>query len=441
MSNSNEDMEKYQPYNFETSGYQKDLKNLLKDRIHLISFFKYLKDNKIQYNIIGISSFSNILLKIATLNPKYFMIIFNEVDVRNNLVDYEELNNFREEILLTGENDYNFYIIFLDPNIKSPNELRAKSKYVRFQKISLKQEFERIKKTNVKILIKKELRKGLPIGKYSKHNKLNELTGKEWIKFSKSWFVHNPPPRGKDVIVHPAKFPETLIEKFLRFFTKERHLILDPFLGTGTTAIAARNTLRSCIGIEINKKYVKIAESKIAQETIKRWIEVDKNPIFYKIFHDDSNNIEKIWQRENLALADFCITSPPYWNQLKRNHIRQQNRKKKGIDTYYSEDSRDIGNIDDYKEFISAQKKIFSKVYKILNNKSYLVLITNNLFFRGRLQPLAFDTALSLSKKWVLKDELIWCQDDKNLIPLGVNNAYVGNRHHVYCLIFRKEEN
>jgi hypothetical protein len=56
---------------------------------------------------------------------------------------------------------------------------------------------------------------------------------------------------------------------------------------------------------------------------------------------------------------------------------------------------------------------------------------------------LAFDTATSLtkrgSKSWILKDEKIWLQDDKKLIALGINSAWVGNRHHQYCLIFRKE--
>ncbi|MDP3831769.1 MAG: hypothetical protein Q8Q47_10895, partial [Ignavibacteriaceae bacterium] len=61
----------------------------------------------------------------------------------------------------------------------------------------------------------------------------------------------------------------------------------------------------------------------------------------------------------------------------------------------------------------------------------------------GKLFPLAFDTAISLTKRgdksWTLKDEKIWLQDDKPLVALGINNAWVSNRHHQYCLIFRKE--
>ena len=46
-------------------------------------------------------------------------------------------------------------------------------------------------------------------------NKLNNLDPKTWLKFQKSWFVHNPPPRKKGVLVHPAKFPETMAQEFI----------------------------------------------------------------------------------------------------------------------------------------------------------------------------------------------------------------------------------
>ena len=71
------------------------------------------------------------------------------------------------------------------------------------------------------------------------------------------------------------------------------------------------------------------------------------------------------------------------------------------------------------------------------------MIITNNVFANGRVFPLAYDTTLSLIQDkdhpWILKDEKIWLQDDKTLVALGVNHAWVGNRCHQYCLFFRKE--
>ena len=48
-----------------------------------------------------------------------------------------------------------------------------------------------------------------------RENRLNDLSGKEWIKFTKSWFVHRPEPRGNQKIRHPASFPESLVREFV----------------------------------------------------------------------------------------------------------------------------------------------------------------------------------------------------------------------------------
>jgi DNA modification methylase len=268
----------------------------------------------------------------------------------------------------------------------------------------------------------------------SRSNRLNELSGKEWIKFTKSWFIHNPPRRENSKMLHPACFPETLVKEFIEFFTKKFQWVLDPFLGTGSTLVSAQESLRNGIGVEIYEEYAEIAKKRLRQKKL-----FEHEQIREMVIVGDSKNIVQLLRENNLPKVDFCITSPPYWNQLKRNHIRQKERGERGLDTYYGNREEDIGNIDDYKLFIQKQKKIFDGVYDVMKDYGYLVLITNNVFCGGRLYPLAFDTLISLSEKWVPKDEKIWLQDDKTLLPLGIYNAWVGNRCHQYCLVFRKE--
>lgn len=279
-------------------------------------------------------------------------------------------------------------------------------------------------------------------GRLSKNNKLNNLTGKEWIKFTKSWFVHRPKRRNDVEILHPAKYPESLIEEFITFFTKKNQFIFEPFAGTGSTNIAAQNVGRNCLSFEITKKY-----SDIAKKRIKKNPGLEFNgKLFKEVLNADSSKAYEIIKEKFPAIFkskfDFCITSPPYWNQLKRNTLRQAKRKKEGLDTQYSFSKDDIGNEDDYEEFLKKQKIIFNNVFKLLKNKAYLVVITNNVYFEGKLYPLAYDTFKTLttgSFAFTGKDEKIWCQDDKALANLGINNAWVGNRSHQYCLIFRKE--
>ncbi len=261
-------------------------------------------------------------------------------------------------------------------------------------------------------------------------NKLNHLTGKEWIKFTKSWFVHNPPRRDRMKIVHPAGFPETLVREFIEFFTKRGMWVLDPFLGTGSTLLAAKAAGRNAVGVEINPRYVGIAEARLRQA---------QGPpgTRQEVLEGDSRRLTELL--DGFPESDFCITSPPYWNQLARASLRQRKRLEKGWDTVYSDNARDIGNIEEYREFLRAQKEIFEQVHRVVKTGGYLVVVTNNVFFSGRLWPLAFDTLVSLGSVWVPKDERIWLHNDKRLLPLGVYNAWVGNRCHQYCLVFRKE--
>src|SRR5438034_9456408 len=89
----------------------------------------------------------------------------------------------------------------------------------------------------------------------ARENRLNDLSGREWIKFTKSWFVHRPEPRGDRKIRHPASFPESLVKEFVSFFTKKGEIVVDPFAGAGSTLVAALETVRSGIEVEIDKKY------------------------------------------------------------------------------------------------------------------------------------------------------------------------------------------
>src|SRR5207245_9815087 len=98
-----------------------------------------------------------------------------------------------------------------------------------------------------------------------RENKLNELSGTEWIKITKSWFVHRPEPRGDQKIRHPASFPESLVREFITFFTKKGQLVVDPFLGTGSTLIASLEADRVGVGFEIVDKYAEISRKRVAE--------------------------------------------------------------------------------------------------------------------------------------------------------------------------------
>jgi DNA modification methylase len=248
--------------------------------------------------------------------------------------------------------------------------------------------------------------------------------------FSKSWFIHNPPPRDEKEELHPAKFPESMIKDFIEFFTQPTAIVLDPLLGTGSTLVACEMCNRQGIGVEIEEKYAKIAQSRTRQPVlIGDAMKLDDLPIL----------------KDLKGQVDFAITSPPYWNMLNksRGHFRStsQIRADIGADTSYGENPRNLGNIASYEEYLDALYEVFSKVYKLLKNRKYLVVIIQNILTEdGEMKPVAWDLAKSLSSLFVLKQERIWCQDNKSLGFWGYPYRYVSSVHHHYCLVFEKME-
>ena len=74
-------------------------------------------------------------------------------------------------------------------------------------------------------------------------------------------------PRPKVTKTHTAVFPEKLVETILTNFSQEGHIVYDPFMGLGTTAIVAKRMNRYYIGSEISAKYCKIADESLADLT------------------------------------------------------------------------------------------------------------------------------------------------------------------------------
>jgi DNA modification methylase len=271
-------------------------------------------------------------------------------------------------------------------------------------------------------------------------NKLNDRDPKSWIKFQKSWFIHNPPPRRKEVLRHPAKFPESLVQDFIEFFTKRGQVVLDPMVGTGSALVAALRAGRPSYGIELNPAYAEIAHQTVAKERAR--LGEEAGLLAAEVILGDAKNIAEIVAEKQLPPIDYVITSPPYWDMLRARGAETQKKRRTaaGMDVFYSEDPNDLGNIADYAEFIDRLTCIYEGLEPFLRPGAYLTIIVKNVKKGGKMFPLAWDVARRLGQTYTLKDEKIWCQDDIRLAPYGLGNAWVSNTFHHYCLQFRKEK-
>ena len=159
-----------------------------------------------------------------------------------------------------------------------------------------------------------------------------------------------------------------------RFFTKRGQTVFDPMVGTGSTLIAAMNTNRNAIGIELSNKYAQVSTQRINEKIQEMDEHEEKNNI--KLYNGDARMLDKM----NMSDIDYCITSPPYWDMLREKGFEtQKTRKKRNYDVYYSEDERDIGNIDDYMKFVDELKEIYLKIHKIMKKGGYFTVIVKNI--------------------------------------------------------------
>jgi DNA modification methylase len=266
-------------------------------------------------------------------------------------------------------------------------------------------------------------------------NKLNNLDSKRWLKFQKSWFIHNPPPRKKGVLVHPAKFPETMAQEFIEFFTKHGETVLDPMAGTGSTLVAALRAGRNSYGIELNPKYAEIAQQIVEAE--RSLLGETVQGLTSKVLQGDAAQITSY----ELPPIDYILTSPPYWDMLHARGAETQRKRRstENLDVHYSDDPNDLGNIADYEVFLEKLVCVYQGLQPLLRDKAYLTIIVKNVKKGGKIYPLAWDIARELGKTYMLKDEKIWLQDNQRLSPYGLGSAWVSNTFHHYCLQFRNE--
>ena len=267
-------------------------------------------------------------------------------------------------------------------------------------------------------------------------NTVNDLDAKSWVKSTKSWFVINPRSRSREQLSHPAKYPEELVQRFVTYFTKQDGWVLDPFAGVGSTLVACRESGRNAVGIELNEDFVDIGKAALHA--------VSGNGSQISLLGDSLNSEHLIADHfgDYVPVFDYVITSPPYWNMLRKsrggNKSVHKVREEEGLKQYYSESESDLGNIEEYEDYIKGVGKVMSGLKTLLSEKAYLTVVVQNMRdVDGVLKPIAWDLARKLSEDYDLRQEMIWCQDNKKLGCWGYPTTYVSNVHHHYCLVLQ----
>ena len=275
-------------------------------------------------------------------------------------------------------------------------------------------------------------------------NSLNDLTGKDWLPETKSFFYQKglgaDSPEAQIEKLHPAPYSFQDIGHLVRFFTKAGMRVLDPFGGVGSTAKACEVNGRVCTSIELSPKWhelsIKRLETEVGEGTSKN----------HRFINGDS--CEELLKLEK-ETVDFVVTSPPYWGIL--NKLDQKVKKERvanNLETKYSDDEKDLGNVENYDEFLDILvNKVFLQCARVLRTKKYMALVVSDFRDKGDFISFHSDLIQRLNRSEVpgggiirLKGTKILLQNHKSLLPYGYPFAYVENIHHQFILIFQKEE-
>lgn len=242
-------------------------------------------------------------------------------------------------------------------------------------------------------------------------NHLNCMTPKEWIKSQLGvWQVNY---EGRDIRnkeLHPATFPISLAKKVIELFTHEGELVIDPFVGSGTTLVAAQDLNRNAIGFDLQEKYIDLCWQRIANNNF-------LNQAQQIAIQDDALHISNYVAPQT---AGLIWTSPPYANLLNRkrkNKSRRGNERKNdqfGKVEQYSQDPRDLGTMT-LEDYTKAMGDIFESLLPLLRPKGHCVINVPDMWWENERITIHVSLIEELRRRgYELRNTIIW--DRTNIV-------------------------
>lgn len=259
---------------------------------------------------------------------------------------------------------------------------------------------------------------------------LNCMNGKQWLASQIGVWRFSYEKRDiRDKKIHPAVYPISLARRCIELFTHRGELVVDPFVGSGTTLVAANDLDRNAVGFDLNKKYVMLANSRIKST----------NSSVQLAINDDAKNISHYIHEEKVSLI---LTSPPYANLLARNRLNKS-RKNRYNEQYlknerYSDNPNDLGNMD-IEVYLDAFKNIFSKLYPIIKPGGHCVINVSDYWWNNKRIPLHILVTEKMQDVGLeLRNTIIWDRTNvvqdlgifgypSNYITMGTTFEYILN--------------
>jgi DNA modification methylase len=258
------------------------------------------------------------------------------------------------------------------------------------------------------------------------------MTAKDWLKSQLGvwqFFYGSRDIRNKNL--HPATFPISLCKKVIELFTHQGELVLDPFVGSGTTLVAATDLNRNAAGFDLQPRYISLCETRIREQTNLF------NHSRQVAIQDDAKNITKYLQPNTVSLI---WTSPPYANLLNRARKNKSRRfrdnEQLGKIEQYSQDPRDLGTLP-IELYTHMMGDIFQSLLSLLKPKGHCVINVPDMWWENKRITIHVSLIEELRKRgYELRNIIIWDRTNvvnqigifgwpSNYITMGVTFEYL----------------
>ena len=277
-------------------------------------------------------------------------------------------------------------------------------------------------------------------GTVQRESSFNGMTAKEWASAGRNVWNDLSSPRSAKQLLHGATFPEKLVNRIISIYSRKGDLVLDPFLGTGTTLEACRNTGRNGIGIELNERFYSIARGITGQRTL-------LSPVNLKAIKGDCRDVLNFVEPGRVQLM---VTSPPYANFIQKSEDDRQKTHKNSVLTgennsrvkRYSGMAEDFGNLE-YDDFLLNIKGLMKKLLVVTKKGGYNVWIVKDSRDTKRGIPyVAFHSDFARAGEeagFKFHDLTVWDQNEhRRLVLLGYPTVFYTNQNCSFIVVLRK---
>jgi len=266
--------------------------------------------------------------------------------------------------------------------------------------------------------------------------KINDLNLNNWkesqdIITDSLWIFGERDKSGAHKGDYHGNFVPQIPNQLMRRFTKKGDVVLDTFLGSGTTLIECKRLGRNGIGIELLPKVAEMAKQRISQESL------FDNKVFTEVLIADSTKketrqkVDEILKAHGRKNVQLIIMHPPYHDIIK-----------------FSDRPEDLSNAKNVNEFLKLFGDVVSNFLDLLERRHYLAVVIGDKYTKSEWVPLGFMTMQevlrrgSLILKSILVKNIVNNRGKRNQEHLWRYRALVGGFYifrHEYILLFQKK--